>query len=99
MKVMNKLSFFYYFIFIFRSLVAWFIYLSGLAYPLTPSDSPPTWLDFLIFLGIPIFILGIPCFWWIYQKIKKQSTKGYIIRIAELLQILLILGSYFGYFY
>ena len=64
------------------SVLSWAIYGFGLIAPLTPSEGIPTLLDLMVFVGIPLAILG-----WCWLKCSALWA-----RILVAIQGLAIIG-------
>ena len=64
------------------AVLAWSLFAVGLLSPLTPSEGYPSLIDIVVFVGVPVLLLGLVAY-----RLRRPLARGLV-----LLQLLCIVG-------
>lgn len=67
---------------ILGGVLAWSLFAVGLLSPLTPSEGYPRFIDFVVFVGVPVLLLGLVAY-----RLRRPLARGLV-----LLQLLCVVG-------
>jgi hypothetical protein len=62
--------------------IAWLLFALGLLSPLTPSEGYPRLIDIVMFVGVPVLLLG-----FVAYRLRRSLALGFV-----LLQLLSVVG-------
>lgn len=67
---------------VFGAVLAWSLFAVGLLSPLTPSEGYPRLIDIVVFVGVPVLLLGLVAY-----RMRRPLARGFV-----LLQLVGIVG-------